>query len=331
MNRLVLGLTGWAVFALSGIAQGAQKSENVKQANKDPAKEFTAIEKDWSDAEQAFLKAYQSAKTPDERKQVLKEKRPKPDAFAERCLKLADAHPDSPESLKALAWVMSNAGRTPVSKAALPKLKEKLSPITDLDRLQTTLSSLPPNGLNELAPPILEKVKTHLDHPKALPLLLWVCQATVYGPSTDPSKPYNNTVDLIMARFSERPELTQLAGWLGQDDDPAWAEKHLRKLLEKNPSEAVKNEAAYGLAVVLKNKDEASQPEAEKLLTSIIENKSAADKNMAERAKSDLEDMKVHGIGKSVPDIVGADLDGKEFKLSDYKGKVVLLDFWGFW
>ena len=24
-------------------------------------------------------------------------------------------------------------------------------------------------------------------------------------------------------------------------------------------------------------------------------------------------------------------LDGKPFKLSDYKGKVVLLDFWGFW
>jgi hypothetical protein len=24
-------------------------------------------------------------------------------------------------------------------------------------------------------------------------------------------------------------------------------------------------------------------------------------------------------------------LGGKEFKLSDYRGKVILLDFWGFW
>jgi cytochrome oxidase Cu insertion factor (SCO1/SenC/PrrC family) len=31
---------------------------------------------------------------------------------------------------------------------------------------------------------------------------------------------------------------------------------------------------------------------------------------------------------KPAPDIVATDQDGKEFKLSDYRGKVVLLDFW---
>ena len=36
-------------------------------------------------------------------------------------------------------------------------------------------------------------------------------------------------------------------------------------------------------------------------------------------------------IGMKVPDIVGEDLDGVEFKLSDYHGKVVVLDFWGDW
>jgi hypothetical protein len=36
-------------------------------------------------------------------------------------------------------------------------------------------------------------------------------------------------------------------------------------------------------------------------------------------------------VGESAPDIVGVDVDGKEFKLSDYRGKVVVLDFWGFW
>ena len=34
------------------------------------------------------------------------------------------------------------------------------------------------------------------------------------------------------------------------------------------------------------------------------------------------------GKNKTAPDIVGTDQDGKEFKLSDYRGKVVLLDFW---
>jgi cytochrome oxidase Cu insertion factor (SCO1/SenC/PrrC family) len=36
-------------------------------------------------------------------------------------------------------------------------------------------------------------------------------------------------------------------------------------------------------------------------------------------------------IGKPVPDIEGEDIDGVKFKLSDYHGKVVVLDFWGFW
>ena len=36
-------------------------------------------------------------------------------------------------------------------------------------------------------------------------------------------------------------------------------------------------------------------------------------------------------IGMKAPDIVGEDLDGVKFKLSDYHGKVVVLDFWGDW
>jgi hypothetical protein len=36
-------------------------------------------------------------------------------------------------------------------------------------------------------------------------------------------------------------------------------------------------------------------------------------------------------IGRPSPEIEGKDVDGKPFKLSDYRGKVVALDFWGFW
>ena len=36
-------------------------------------------------------------------------------------------------------------------------------------------------------------------------------------------------------------------------------------------------------------------------------------------------------IGMAAPDILGTDTDGVDFKLSDYRGKVVVLDFWGFW
>lgn len=36
-------------------------------------------------------------------------------------------------------------------------------------------------------------------------------------------------------------------------------------------------------------------------------------------------------IGKSVPDFSATDLDGKPISLRDYRGKVVLLDFWAVW
>ncbi|HMC89988.1 MAG TPA: hypothetical protein VKI17_10595, partial [Gemmataceae bacterium] len=115
--------------------------------------------------------------------------------------------------------------------------------------------------------------------------------------------------------------------------DPAWAEKHLRTLYAKNPSDDIRHQAKFSLASVLKNKDAASQPEAEKLFQSVIEElgKNAAKNPIVQQAQAELDDMKVRGLGRPAPEIAGNDLDGKAFKLSDYKGKVVLLDFWGFW
>lgn len=36
-------------------------------------------------------------------------------------------------------------------------------------------------------------------------------------------------------------------------------------------------------------------------------------------------------VGNLAPEFTAKDADGVEFKLSDYRGKVVVLDFWGFW
>ena len=49
---------------------------------------------------------------------------------------------------------------------------------------------------------------------------------------------------------------------------------------------------------------------------------------VGEKAKSELYDIRHLGVGKVAPDIEGKDQDGKQFKLSDYRGKVVLLYFW---
>ena len=49
---------------------------------------------------------------------------------------------------------------------------------------------------------------------------------------------------------------------------------------------------------------------------------------VAEMVKTELYEIRFLSVGKTAPDIEGDDQDGKRFKLSDYRGKVVLLYFW---
>jgi hypothetical protein len=51
---------------------------------------------------------------------------------------------------------------------------------------------------------------------------------------------------------------------------------------------------------------------------------------VADRVKPELFEIRNLRVGKPAPDIEGEDQDGKRFKLSDYRGKVVLLDFWSY-
>ena len=48
-------------------------------------------------------------------------------------------------------------------------------------------------------------------------------------------------------------------------------------------------------------------------------------------AKKELFELEHLTVGMMAPDISGEDLDGFEFRLSDYRGKIVMLDFWGHW
>ena len=52
---------------------------------------------------------------------------------------------------------------------------------------------------------------------------------------------------------------------------------------------------------------------------------------LGEEAKQELFELRHLRIGKVAPDIEGEDLDGVKFKLSDYRGKIVVIDFWGDW
>jgi len=51
---------------------------------------------------------------------------------------------------------------------------------------------------------------------------------------------------------------------------------------------------------------------------------------VGDKAKAGLFEIRHLSIGKEAPDIEGEDENSKPFKLSDYRGKVVLLDFWSY-
>lgn len=57
----------------------------------------------------------------------------------------------------------------------------------------------------------------------------------------------------------------------------------------------------------------------------------AKDANLKKRIADLIENREKYGAGNMATEIAAEDLDGVAFKLSDYKGKVVFLDFWGDW
>ena len=111
------------------------------------------------------------------------------------------------------------------------------------------------------------------------------------------------------------------------------SETMLRALYTKGKRDEVRGVACLVLAQILKGSaDEKKRKESERLFEEAADKyaavKTAFDGPVGRKAESELFDLRSLSVGKAAPEIEGTDQDGKPFKLSDYKGKVVLLDFW---
>lgn len=126
----------------------------------------------------------------------------------------------------------------------------------------------------------------------------------------------------------------------------AGGEKLLRDLLKKNANKNVQGLACFYLAQNLQVQSEYAtrQPtsrnaaelltEAEEMFDRVI--KDFADVKgekgtLGEAAEPELFEIRFLSVGKTAPEITAEDIHGKKFNLSDYRGKVVLLDFWAHW
>ena len=100
-----------------------------------------------------------------------------------------------------------------------------------------------------------------------------------------------------------------------------------RNVVSNNPEQA---EQALGKEAVEYLSRELD-PEESKMIEGWLEQYISDNESLLESAKKELFVMQNLSIGCTAPDIVATDLDGVEFKLSDYRGKIVFLDFWGDW
>lgn len=108
------------------------------------------------------------------------------------------------------------------------------------------------------------------------------------------------------------------------------------EFLRKNPSDGVKAKAMFNKAFTLyrnrsSDDDEkaAARKTAKKLFRKVVAD--YPDESVTDRARGFVFEIDNLQIGMKAPEIVGKDVDGKEIRLSQFFGQVVVIDFWGFW
>ena len=123
-----------------------------------------------------------------------------------------------------------------------------------------------------------------------------------------------------------------IPGLAGQEHPVVTA--FLRKALEKSPHRETKGVACLYLALALNGQPKSDEAEVLALLKRCageFKDIRVEKATLADYADPFIFEMEHLRVGKPAADIIGTDVDGKSFKLSDYRGKVVVLDFFADW
>ena len=220
-------------------------------------------------------------------------KYPSAEQYAPRVLAVAKKNPDDPAALDALLWIAENCRRGDELDAALPLLLEKYR---NEPRIGDVVSRLHYTQSKETEPFLRGLAqKSSIAQLKGKALLTL---GRLLKGQAEPAQ---------LLRTNAEPKVREnYRNWLGEDT--------VKKLQAADPAELRKEAERSFEAVIAKYGKEKS-----------------ASRTLGEAAKAELFDMRHLQIGMVAPEIKGADVDGKKFALSDYRGEVVVLDFWGHW
>jgi hypothetical protein len=162
-------------------------------------------------------------------------------------------------------------------------------------------------------------------------------------------------LELSAEHHATNPKVGKIIAWLAyfgpheSFDAHAAAFTLIEAVAKKNPDRTARGQAVMALALQAKQKFAVAEykksPDldkraaaAEKAFEVLLKDYGDCPRlsrsnagTLGQEARRQLFELRHLRVGKAAPDIAGDDLDGVKFKLSDYRGKVVVLQFWGDW
>ena len=293
MHRFAFVL--FAVFAPFIGASAQEGSQDTSQADERAVEAYEDALDAWTAAQAEHRKAYRSAETEEEQERIWSEESPDPDVFAPAFLAVASAHPGGAVALDCFGWVVGNAQDEKLVNSSLKVvLREHLRQV-ELGAFVETIAR-----------------SSTLSVERAL--------QTIFTSSPHREVKGKACYHLGMKKLSSARLARRVAELKEEGEDPFEAYK------------GYYTEVALTRAMALDPK--VIQAVGEKLLDRVV-NEFADIKGrrrtLGESAGAELFEIRNLQIGMMAPGIEGADVNEKPMKLSDFRGKVVLLDFWGDW
>lgn len=192
------------------------------------------------------------------------------------------------------------------------------------------ITEYPPQPSEEFFPRFVAAAKDYAGTDDAAPFLVWVVQNGLFQRHPEAMK----AMDALMAHHVASKHLEPLAPMLQSlayiyEDEAATM---VAKLEQGSSSAVVRGWATFTrLTPVFKNNapDSKAFLAAKKEMLAILAR--VDDPYLKQSFDGEVTVLEKFGMGMLAPDITAPDLDGVEFSLSDYKGKVLFVDFWGDW
>lgn len=264
--------------------------------------------------------------------------------LAQRCLDVNLQYPGTVGGLSALLLAATHAPNTPAGQDAARLFAQQVAQ-ADLSLLAQAFDriAIGYGVAPQLGPPLLARVRRIPDHPQCGRLLAECCTITRPAEDGEPPGLYQEAADLLAERYAASPDIHHFCeGLAGVTGSPPWAvqfEKHLRAILEANRDRKVRCAAQYALASVVMAAGEDRQEEAQELFEKFCSEFDGTHAYSYQNiedvyrqvAQAQLKELRFRTVGKLAPEIDGIDLEGRPLRLSDYRGRVVLLNFWGTW